>query len=88
MSLPRPTDSTFVLVTGAASGIGAELARGLSERGYGLLLVDRQGEQLEAVAEALRSQRTSKIETHVCDLTVNARRNELIKAVRERAAAS
>lgn len=38
MNTPRP----YALVTGAASGIGAEFCRQLAERGWGLLMVDRQ----------------------------------------------
>jgi short-subunit dehydrogenase len=77
MSLPKPDAGEFVLVTGAASGIGTELARGLARRGYGLLLVDVLGDELEVVASELRFEHGVEVGTHVCDLTVNARRNEL-----------
>jgi len=78
VSLPKPGAGELVIVTGAASGIGTELARGLARRGYGLLLVDILGDELEVVADELRFEHGVEVETMVCDLTVNARRNELI----------
>src|SRR4051812_37733769 len=46
-------DGRVALITGAASGIGAELARQLSARGMRLALLDRNAHGLAAVAEAL-----------------------------------
>jgi uncharacterized protein len=52
------------LVTGASSGIGAELAKQFSQRGYELILVARRAERLEQLASELPGQ------AHVvpCDL--------------------
>jgi short-subunit dehydrogenase len=55
MSLPSPEPSTTVLITGASSGIGTELARQLAERGYNLVLVARRRERVEELAGALRA---------------------------------
>lgn len=44
-----------VLITGASSGIGAELARQLAGRGARVGLLARRGERLEALAEEIRS---------------------------------
>ncbi|WP_343601354.1 SDR family oxidoreductase [Mycobacterium sp.] len=51
MSLPQPGDQTTVVITGASSGIGAELARGLARRGFPLLLVARRRERLDELAD-------------------------------------
>jgi short-subunit dehydrogenase len=57
------------VVTGAASGIGEALARGLAARGSNLVLLDRQGERLAEVAASIRSgHSTVDVETHVVDL--------------------
>lgn len=55
------------VVTGAAGGIGEQLARALARRGTALALIDRDGERLERVADAVRSS-GGLVSTHVVDL--------------------
>lgn len=54
MAVPAPEPAAVCLVTGASSGIGAELARELAGRGHGVALTARRGERLEALARELR----------------------------------
>lgn len=43
------------LITGASSGMGADMARVLSEKGYDLILVARRKERLEELKEQLKT---------------------------------
>ncbi len=57
------------VVTGAAGGIGEQLARQLAGRGSHLALTDRRGEPLTALASELRRQHPGlRVSTHVVDL--------------------
>jgi short-subunit dehydrogenase len=51
--LPASSSTGVALVTGASSGIGEQIARELTRRGYGLALVARRADQLRALADDL-----------------------------------
>ncbi|WP_319450578.1 MULTISPECIES: SDR family oxidoreductase [unclassified Mycobacterium] len=53
--LPAASSNGTVLVTGASSGIGEELAREFARRGRHVLLVARRADKLEALATSLGS---------------------------------
>ena len=68
MALPPPDRNSTALVTGASSGIGREIARGLAARGYGVTLVARRAERLEEVAGELRTAYGTRAEVLPADL--------------------
>ena len=57
------------LITGASSGIGKEIARELANKGYHLVLVARNEEELKKLAEELKKE--SKIETETIAMDVS-----------------
>jgi short-subunit dehydrogenase len=69
MALPAPSASTAALVTGASSGIGADLARDLAGRGHNVVLVARRADRLETLATELRDAHGVRAEAVACDLT-------------------
>ncbi len=57
-----------VLVTGASSGIGLELAKAFAQQGYSVVLLARNQQALEQLAQSLRSQYKVGAEVLVADL--------------------
>ena len=69
MVLPAPAPDRTCLVTGASSGIGAELATQLAKLGHGVTLVARREDRLKALAEDLTARSGARMEVLGVDLT-------------------
>lgn len=72
------------LVTGASSGIGAEIARRLAQRGVGeLVLVARRTERLAKIASELSSAHGTEVETLTADLGADEGRTRVEQRLAE-----
>ncbi|OBK12513.1 SDR family NAD(P)-dependent oxidoreductase [Mycobacterium asiaticum] len=82
MSLPKPDQNATVVITGASSGIGTELAKGLAGRGFPLMLVARRRERLDELAGQLREDHQVGVEVLPLDLSDTTSRGELVDRLR------
>jgi short-subunit dehydrogenase len=82
MSLPKPNNETTVVITGASSGIGVELGKGLAGRGFPLMLVARRRERLDELAEELRGEYSVDVEVLPLDLSDTKSRAKLADRLR------
>jgi short-subunit dehydrogenase len=60
------------LVTGSSTGIGAVYADRLAKRGYDLILVARDKQKLQSVADRIKSETNRSVEIIAADLTQKA----------------
>src|SRR3990170_3881102 len=73
----------WTVITGASSGIGAELARVFAARGYPLVLTARRHERLEALAEELRGAHGIEVEIVALDLEDREAPRDLAEMLRD-----
>lgn len=69
------------LITGASSGIGRDMAKILSEKGYDLVLVARNENRLIELAEELKKKYKIEVQTIAMDLSIESNCIELHKCV-------
>lgn len=82
MSLPKPSKESTVVITGASSGIGVELAKGLAGRGFPLMLVARRRERLDELADQLGDEYDVGVEVLPLDLSDAESRAQLADRLR------
>lgn len=71
------------LITGASSGIGLELARLFARDGFGLVLVARNQEKLDALAQELRSTHHIPVTVIPADLDLADAPGEIVRQLRQ-----
>jgi short-subunit dehydrogenase len=77
MALPEPDPNSTCLVTGASSGIGAEIARGLARRGHGVTLAARREDRLRELADEISEEHGVRAETVSVDVSDTEARSAL-----------
>ncbi len=77
-------DKQSVLITGASSGIGLELARSFAQRGHRVVLVAPVAAELEAIAADFERDYDTEAIPHACDLNDEASIDALFRGIEER----
>src|SRR5205085_5989048 len=80
----QSTNKSWVLITGASSGFGEEVARQYAEQGHALALVARRLDRLQAIAEEIRQQHCVEVVVKQVDLSDVTAIVQLQERLRER----
>jgi len=73
-----------VLITGATSGIGKELARIFAYQGFNLVIVARNEQKLQSTANELKKIGAPRVTTISCDLSIAGNAGHLYEQVKEK----
>lgn len=73
----------YILITGASSGLGREMARQLAAKQYNLILVARSQDKLESLQAALAEQFSVSVMCIPCDLAAPGAARQLYQKVQE-----
>jgi len=76
------TEST-VLITGASSGIGNELAKVFARNGHNLVIVARNQKRLDQLADELREKHRVKVIVLPKDLSINTSPQEIYETLQK-----
>src|SRR3954451_24248814 len=80
MALPPPAPASACLVTGASSGIGADIARELAQRGLGVTLVARREDRLKELATELEGTGV-RVEVIAADVADAGARGQMVDKI-------
>jgi short-subunit dehydrogenase len=84
MALPEPSIDATCVVTGASSGIGEEIARGLAARGHALTLVARREDRLRELAAELSEDHGVHVVSVAADVSRSSGRTRLAGEIERR----
>ncbi|MBK7632499.1 MAG: SDR family NAD(P)-dependent oxidoreductase [Ignavibacteriales bacterium] len=73
--------NSVILITGASSGIGYQIAKDLANEGVQLALISRRADLLESLAGEIQS--TSNIKYYICDVTIKEEVQSTISEIKK-----